>query len=281
MKQRQIIFSFFFPTCQDAAEPVHPAMRPLHNPTPSFEAGFSFNSLCLLATRTNMSCITKLFYQLSNLAGIITLIQTHPLSCSLCWLGAFHRNTFYGCLYHFAIMSIGSVNRQANRYAGCFSKQTAFNAFFGPVRRVWACFFPRLAGLWSWIHPSIARTSQCPLTHHNLPTPLPIAPEKLRLRSTPESVNEMYYWNKYPSHSRHSIDSRFVIRKISRPLPCDPALWVCRRQNDGYWDALAATVQFSPITRLKSCIGSLFFSSLNPFKGISASECIGNSELLG
>jgi hypothetical protein len=45
---------------------------------------------------------------------------------------------------------------------------------------------------------------------------------------------------------------------------------------------LAATARFFPITRLKSCIGSLvsFFSSLNPFKGISAFEYIGYSGVI-
>lgn len=252
-------------------------MRPLHNPTPSFEAGFSFNSLCLLATRTNMSRITKLFNQISYLARIITLIKTHTLGFSFSRLRPFYRNTFYGCLYHFAIMTISSVNRQANRYSGCFGKQTAFNSFFSPVRRIWACFSPRQAGPLSWRRPSIATTSLSLSTRHNPPEQAPRVSGIFRLRSNSETASEQYCSNKYPSHSRRSIDSRFAIQRKYRPLPCGPALWAFRRQNDGYWDALAATVQFSPITRLKSCIGSLLFSSLNPFKGISASEYIGNS----
>jgi len=282
MKQSQIIFRFLFPPCQDAAEPVHPAMRPFHNPATSFETGLSFNSLCFFATRTNMSCIAKLFNQISYLARIITLIKTHTLSFSFSRLRPFYWNTFYCCLYHFAIMPIGSINRQANRYAGCFGKQTAFNAFFGPVRRVWACFFPHQAGLWSWHHPLIAKTSQYLSTHHNIPEPSSRVSEKLRLLSTPESVNEPYYWNKYLSHSMRSTGSRYAIRKISRQLLYDPVLSACRRRNDGYLDVLAATVQFFPITRLKSCIGSLFsfFSSLNPFKGISAFEYIGYSGVI-
>ncbi len=257
-------------------------MRPLHNPTPGFEAGFSFNSLCLLATRTNMSCITKLFNQLSNLARIITLIKTHTLSCSLCWLGAIHRNTFYRRFYHFAIMAIGAVNCQTNRHAGCFGEQTAFNAFFSPVSRVWAGFSPRPAGPLSWRHPSIATTSLSLSARHNPQEQAPRVSGIFRLWSTSETASEPYCSNKYPSHSGRSIDIRFAIQRRCRPLPCGPALWAFRRRNDGYSGVSATTAQFFPITRLKSCIGSLFsfLSSMNPFKGISASEYIGNSGVI-
>ncbi len=283
MKQSQKVFRFLFPPRQYPAKPVHPAMRPLHNPTPSFEAGFSFNSLCLLATRTNMSRITKLFYQLSYLARIITLIKTHTLGCSLCWLGALHWNTFYGRLYHFAIMTIGSVNRQANRYAGCFGEQTAFNAFFSPVRRIWACFFPRPAGPLSWRRPSIATTSLSLSVRHNPPEQAPKVSGIFRLWSTSETASGPYCSNKYPSHSRRSIDNRFAIQRRCRPLPCGPALWAFRRRNDGYSGVSATTARSFPITGLKFGIGSLLFVflSLNPFKGTIAFEYIGNSGLFG
>jgi len=283
MKQSQIIFRFLFPTRQDASKPVHPAMRPFHNPATSFETGLSFNGLCFFTSRTNMSGIAKLFYQISYLTRIITFIKAHALIFSLSWYRPFYRNTLYCCLYHFAIMPISTINRQANRYARCFSKQTAFNAFFSPIRRIWACFFPRQAGLLSWRHPSIAMTSQCLLTHHNLPMPLPKVSEKSQLVPTPEIVSAPYCWNKYLFHSMRSTGSRFAIRKKSHPLLCDPALSVCRRRNDGYLDVLAVTVQFFSITRLKSCIGSLLFvfSSLNnPFKGIIAYEYIGHSGVI-
>jgi hypothetical protein len=282
MKQGQVIFRLLFPARQYAAEPVHPAMRPFHYPAASLEAGLSFNGLCLLAPRTNMSRIAKLLYQICYLTRIITFIKTHALLFSFRRLRPFDRNTFYRCLYHFTIMPIGTVNRQANRYAGCFGKQTAFNAFFGPVRRIWACFSPLQAGPLSWHHPSIAMTSQYLLTHHNLPTPLPKASEKFQLVPTPEIVSAPYCWNKYRSDSMHSIDSRFAIRKRFHPWLYDPALLVCRRQSDACLDALVSMARFFPIARLKFCICSLFslFSSLNPFKGTIAFEYIGYSSVI-
>jgi len=277
MKQSQKIFRFLFPPCQDAAKTIHPAMCPLHNPAASLETSFMLNGLWLFATRTNMSGIAKLFHQVSYLTRIITLIQTHSLRFFLRRLRPFYRNTFYRRLCHFTIMSISSINRQANWHTGTFSKQTAFNAFFGPIRRVWSCFSPRQAGLWSWHHPSIAMTSQYLLTHHNLPEPSSRVSEKLQLQSTLETASEPCCLSKCRFHLRHSTGSRFAIRKISHPLLCGLALSVCRHQNDEYSDASVSMARFFPIIRLKSCI---CFSSLNPFKGIIASDYIGYSGVI-
>jgi len=257
-------------------------MRPFHNPTPSLEASLLFNSLCFFATRTNMNCIAKLFHQISNLTRIVTLVQTHTLSFSLRWLRTFYRNTLYRSLCHFTIMPICTGNLQANRYAGCFRQQTSLNTFFGPVRRVWASFFPRQAGLWSWLHPSTAMTSQSLLTRHSLADSTPRVSQKLRLRSTPEIVSGLYCLNKYQFHSMRSTDSRFAAQKRLRPWPCDLPLAACHRQNDAYSDAWAAVVLSFPIIRLKSCICFLFFvfSSLNPFKGTIAFEYVGNSGVI-
>ena len=282
MKQSQIILRFLFPPYQNAAEPVHPAMRPLHNPATSLEASFMFDRLGFFTSGSNMSCIAKLFNQISNLTRIVSLIQRHTLRLLLCRFRTLYRNTLDCCLSHLAVMPIRSINSQANRYSTCLSQQTAFNTFFGPVRRVWAGFFPRQAGLLSWHHPSTATTSQSLLTHHNLPMPLPRASGKFQLLPIPEIVNALCCWNKCLFHSKRSTDSRFAIRKIFRPLLYDPALVACRHQSDEYWGALAVMARFFPIIHLKSCTCFLFFffSSLNPFKDTIAFEYIGNSGVI-
>jgi len=282
MKQSQIIFRFLFPACQDATKPVHPAMGSLDNPAACFETGLVFNCLCFFTTRTNMSSIAKRFHQVSHLARIISFIKTHPLFFPFRWFWPFHRNTFYRRSRHFAIMSIGTLNRQANRHPGTLGKQTAFNALFSPVRRVWSGFFPRQAGLLSWRHPWIAMTSQCLSIHHNPAKPSSRVSKKRRLLPNPGIVNGRCCWNKYRFHSRHSIGSRFAIRKISHSLPCDPALSACRRQSDACSDVWVLTARFFSIIRLKCCTGFLFFvfSSLNPFKGIVASYYIGYSGVI-
>jgi hypothetical protein len=282
MKQRQIIFRFLFPSRQYATKPVHPAMCSLYNPTASLESGLVLNRLCLFTTRSNMSGIAKRFHQLSYLTRIIPFIKTHALFFPFCRLGPFHWNTFYSRSRHFAIMSIGAINRQADRHTRTFGEQTAFNAFFSSVRRVWAGFFPRQAGLLSWRHPSIAMTSQSLLIRRNLSKPSSRVSEKLRLLPIPGTANGLCCLSRYRFRSKHSIGSRFSVRKEFRPSPCDPALSVCRRRSDESSDAWESMARSFPIIHLKSCIYFLFsvFSSLNPFKGIVASEYIGHSGVI-
>lgn len=282
MKQSQIIFRFLFPARQDAAKPVHPAMCSLDNPASRFKASLMLNRLCFFTARANMGRIAKFFYQVSYLARIISFIKTHTLFFPFRWLRPFHRNTFYRRLYHFAIMSIRTLNRQANRDAKTFSKQTAFNAFFGSVRRVWTGFFPRQAGLLSWHRPSTAMTSQSLLAHRNGPTPWPKVSEKSLLAPILEIGSALCYWNKYRFRSMRSTDSPFAIQKKSHPLLCGPGLLVCRRQSGVCSGAWVSMARLFPITRLKSCIGflSFVFSSLNPFKGIIASDYIGHSGVI-
>jgi hypothetical protein len=282
MKQRQIIFRFLFPTYQYAAKAIHPAMGSLYNPATSFETSLVLNRLCFFATRTNMSSIAKFFHQVSYLSGIITFIKTHTLFFPFRRLRSFHWNTFYRSLCHFAVMPISAINRKADRYSKTFGKQTAFNALFCSVCRVWAGFSPHPAGLLSWRRPSIAMTSQYPSTHRNLPEPSSTVLKKRRLLPIPEIGNETYCLSKYQSHLRHSIDNQFAIRKKSRSLLCDPALSVCRRQSDACLDVLELAARFFSIIHLKYCIYFLFFlfSSLNPFKGIIAFDYIGNSGVI-
>jgi len=282
MKQSQIIFRFLFPSSQYSTESIHPAMGSFHNPAASFKTHLMLNGLCFFATRTNMSGVAKRFHQVSYLTRIIPFIKTHALFFPFRRLGSFHRNTFYGRFRHFAIMSIRAINRQADRDTRTFGKQTAFNAFFSPVRRVGAGFFPRPAGLLSWPHPWIAMTSQSLSIRRNRARPSSRVSEKRRLLPIPEIWNEPYCWNKYRFHSTHSTDSRFARRKESRSLPFDPAPSVCHRQSDGDSDVSASRARFFPIIRLKSCIyfGFSVFSSLNPFKGIVASDYIGHSRVI-
>jgi hypothetical protein len=282
MKKTEIILRFLLPPYQYTPETIHPTVRPLRNPATSLETGFFFNRLCFFATRTNMSGITKLFYQSSYLTGIISLIQTHALRFGLRRLWARHRDTLKRGLNHFAVVLIRPGNRQANRYTRCFGQQASFNAFFGPIRRVWAGFFPRPVGPCSSRRPLTAKTSQYLSTRHSLAGPSPRVSERLRQRSTAETVNGLYCWSKCRSGLARSTDSRFAIQKRFHPWLSDPAPVACRHRNDAYWDASAAVVRFSPIIRLIPCICFLFFvsPSLNPFKGTVAFEYIGYSGII-
>jgi hypothetical protein len=254
-------------------------MRPLHNPMTGLETDFSFNRLCFFATITNMSCITKLFHQITYLIAIIALIQTYTLRLLLCRLRTFYRNTLYSCLYHFAIMPIGTCNCQTNRHTSSIREHTTFDPVFSPVSGVWAGFFPRPAGLWSSRRPSLAISNQSLSTRRSLPRPVPTVCEKLPLRSTPENANERYCSSRCRFRSGRSTDSPSGAQIIWHPSPCGLAHVACRRRSGGCWGVWVAVARSFSIIRLKSGIDSLYsvLSSLNPFKGTVACEYIGNS----
>ena len=79
MKQTQIIFSFFFPPRQNAAEAVHPAMRPLHHPAACFESGLPLDGLGFLAPRLDVGGIPELFHQVAHVVVIVPFVQAYAL----------------------------------------------------------------------------------------------------------------------------------------------------------------------------------------------------------
>ena len=282
MNESKVVLRFLFPTYQDTPEAIHPTVCSLRHPAAGFEANLMLDCLSFFTARANMGGIGKFLDQSSYLTGIISLIQTHALRVLLRWLRASYRDTRKGRLDHLAVMSIRAGNRYANRDTVSFGQQTAFNPFFGPIRRVGAGFFPRPAGPWSWPHPSTAKTNQSASTGHSLATPGPRVSEKLRLASIPEIVNARCYLNKYPSRSERSIGSRFSIQTRCHPSPCGPVLSVGLRQNDAYWDASVSKARSFPKARLRSyiCFSFSVLSSLNPFRGTIASEYIGHSRVI-
>jgi len=279
MKQTKKIIRFLFPPHQDAAEAIHPTMCPFDNPAASFEPSFMFDGLGFFASGSNVGCIIKLFHQISYLIRIISLIQRHTLRLLFCRFRTLYRNTLYRCRNHLAVMPICSIDCQADRHTFGFRQQTSFNTFFSPIRRVWAGFFPRQAGLSSWHRPSVAKTNQCLSTRHSLLEPVPTVAEKHRFWSTPEIASAPCCLNKYQSRSRRSIDNRSAAQKEFHSWPCGRASSACHHRSDVYSGALVSAARFLPIIHLKSCICFLFFvfSSLSPFKGSIAFEYIDHS----
>ena len=282
MNQSQVIFRFLFPSRQDTAEAIHPAMSPLHHPTTRFETGLSFDRLRFLTARLDVGRITEFLDQITHRVIVIPFVQTHTLRMPSAGFGTFDWNTLQRRFDQLAIMSISAINRQANGYATSLRKQTALNAFLGPIRRIGAGFFPRPAELWSWRRPWTAKTNRCLSIHRNPPKPFPTASGTRQLGSTLENASGQCCWNKYPFRLRRSIDNRFAGRKRFRPSLYGPAPWADRRQTDAYSYAWAVTALFVPISRPKSYTGSSFFasSSLNPFKSILAFEYIGHSGVI-
>jgi len=125
---------------------IHPTLRPLGEPATGYEANLALDRLGFFTTQANVCCIRKLL--------LPKLVPHHnhklypntclavPLQSAVGEPPGYSKRSFN----HFAVMSIHPGNRQANRYTLGFSQQTSFNALFGPIRGIWAGFFPRQAG---------------------------------------------------------------------------------------------------------------------------------------
>jgi hypothetical protein len=162
MKQSQIIRRLLLPPRQNAAETVHPTVRPLHNPTSGFEPSLSLDGLGFFATSLDVGGVAKVLYQITYRIIIVSFVKAHALWLSLRRLWTLDRNTVNRRLNHLAVMSVGTVDGHSDRYAERFGQQASLHALFGPIRGVWAGFSPRPAGPWSWRRPSIAKTSRFP-----------------------------------------------------------------------------------------------------------------------
>ncbi len=272
MKQSQIIHRLLLPPRQDAAEAIHPTVRSFHNPASGFEASLSFDGLGFFATSLDVSGVPKLLYQITHRIVIISLVKAHALWLCLRRLWTLDRNTVNRRLNHLAIMSVGAVDRQADRHAGCFSQQAPLNAFFGPIRRVWAGFFPRLAGLWSSHRPLTATTSQFPSVHRTPQGPWPTVSQRCPPLSIPGIDHEPCCWGRCPSHSTRSIDNRSATQRRWHPYMSDRKFVGDRRRN-GAWSYAWATAAQSR-SRVHQILDTdcfvYVFSSLISFQGVRA-----------
>ncbi len=111
MKQGQIIFRLLFPANQNPAKSIHPAMRSFHHPPPGLESSFMLDSLSFLAASPDMSRVTELDCQVSDLVVVISFIQTKILF----GFRTFHSNACQSCPDHLHVVAIGALDSQSNR----------------------------------------------------------------------------------------------------------------------------------------------------------------------
>src|SRR3954452_10161850 len=92
MQQAEVVLDLLLPADQDPAEPVHPAMGPLHDPTASLVSRLTLQCLGLLATRPYMRREPELADQLPRVVVVVALVQAHPLGARRRRLGPVHRD---------------------------------------------------------------------------------------------------------------------------------------------------------------------------------------------
>lgn len=251
MKQSQIVHRFFLPADQNPPEAIHPAMSAFHHPSPGFESCAALDGLSLFSASADMRRISKLVYQVPHVIVIITFVQAQTMWRTLRRLWSWNWNAFQSFFHHPHVVAVGSINSQTDGNAGGFTQQASLHAALGSVCRIWPGFFPRPAGLWSWLRPSTAMTSSTLSVHRNPQALSSITFEKCRLWSRFETVSERLNFCRFPSHLMRSTGSPSVAQKRSRSSLCGHQPEAARPQTDVCSYASEAGVQSSPTICLK------------------------------
>ncbi len=266
MKQPDIVFGFLFPADKNPAKTVQPAVGSLNNPAPGPFSGVCSQLFGFITTGFYMGSIFKFFSKLPNLFKIISFIKTKMLPVVGSWLRTLHSNTVQGCLGKFHIMPVCSIYRKADGNAPAFTQHRTFDTCFAPVSGIIACFFPRPAVLWSWLHPWTAISSQDHADHRIAAVRLSKIDEKHLLPPTPEIVRALLSLSIYRWHQGLSIGSLFLKQTKCRSLPFDTLPAFCRLLVDACLPARVVTVPFCSTAHRKSSSGSLL-----PFVSCSSS----------
>ena len=165
MEQRQIIRGLFVPADQESAKPVHPRMRPFHDPAACFGPGFGLDRFGLSSTRANVGGKAELVKGVAYFFVVVALRQTHPLGLFLGWLRTLDDDAFDRWAHELHVMTLRSLNRHADRHSMPFSEQVAFHSTLAPKSRDWGRLFPHPMELWSMPHPYSASPSRARTAH--------------------------------------------------------------------------------------------------------------------
>src|ERR687895_772367 len=221
MQKPQIVACFLVPADQDASETIHPTLCALHHPPPGFDPGLLFEGLGLFPARPNVGGEAKLGQQIAHFVVVIALIQAHPLRGCRARLRPRDRDTLDGLSGHLEVITIGALDRQADRHATAVGEHAALGAELAAVGWVPAHLFPPQGGLWSWPHPSRAIPSQSPARHRRQAGRSSTMPGRDPPPSTLGSGDARNCWSRYPSHAAHSTGIRYGARRRWHPSPSD------------------------------------------------------------
>ena len=159
MQHCNVSICSFLPSYQYPPKSVHPTVGAFHHPSSRFKPSFFFDGLGFFAPGADVCCETKHPHQLPRFIVVVALVHTHTLLLSLGRLRAFDRDALDRLLNQLEVVSIGAVDREADRDALGFGEQTSLRPFLCTIRWIGTGFFPLQAAPWSKHRPSRARTS--------------------------------------------------------------------------------------------------------------------------
>ena len=220
MKQPDIVFRFLFPTDKNSTKTIQPAMSTFNNPATRFFARIYSQLFGLIATGFYMSGIPKLLNKLPHFIKIISFVKAEVLPVVGPWFRSLQDNIVERFLRQFHVVPVCSVYSKANGNPCPFTQHRSLNTHFAPVSRVFACFFPHPAGLWSSLHPWLAISSQDHADRHIPAALFSKIDEKRPLLPTPEIVRALLTQSICLLHQELSIGNLF-----SRQTECHSLLF--------------------------------------------------------
>lgn len=166
---------------------------------------------------------------------VVPLVQAHTLR--VIGLGARPADwdARHGRREQLAVMPLRTVHGDPDWDAATVGKQTALGASFGPIRGVWAGFFPRRAEPSSWLRPSPTTASRCRAGGRSSATRVSRILRRRPPSSTPESGDAPTKGDRSRSPSTRPRGTLCAQRRGSRPSPRDPAHADCGTRADASW----------------------------------------------
>src|SRR5579871_1364880 len=277
MQQRQIVFGLLAPADENAAEAVHPTVRPLHDPTPRLIPCLPLERLSLLPPCLDVGREAELRDEGADLVVVIAFIHTHPLRRVGAGPGAFGvvGDTLQRGFDQLHVVAVGAVHRYPDRDAVGLDQQAALDAPFGPVGRVFPGLFPPRGVPWSCTRPYSATTSRCLSSRRRPSDPSPTGPG--RRPPSPSVGSGRGRWNRGRSGWRRgpSTDSRCGARRGWPPCRRGRGWAVCRRRRDAGSPAAGSTRRCSPRDRPECSIG--LPPARVPWPALTERSCPGNN----
>lgn len=125
-----VIFSLLFPSDQEPAQSIHPAMRPFYDPTVGFDVRI-FTSIRFLFTGLDMRLVTSALQICFQPACFVAFVQAD----------FFPRTPRLKGIQRIDVMRVSERYDQRQRKPAGIRHQAALYALFLSVRGVAACFF--------------------------------------------------------------------------------------------------------------------------------------------
>jgi len=237
---------FVVPAYQDAPKAVHPRMGRLDDPAPSLLARWSCDRLCFLAPRPHRRGAPKRRQGSAHFLIVGPFVEAHALRWRLRWLRTLDAKAVKRGPHALHVMSVGTIQHQANGEAMPRSQQTALDPALGAIGGMWAgCFPPRVAP-WSSRRPCSASASPCPAARPTVPLPCASVASRRPRRPTAETGRVRWTGDIPRSGARLPTGSPSGGRQTGHRHSGDQRHGAARPQRDADSQALEATVQGWP-----------------------------------